>query len=212
MTLAKLLPRSIRLANYYVKAKKIASRKEYDNELKLKLIEKIENNRGGEKYFLADVKPSMLGVIGKKDINKILISIEAYEKAIRYLNSAKQDLDTVSTYPAKQTRIIDNTIFISFYLAKANAMISKATEAEHFFENASIYITRIIEEDPSNTRATELYEWFIVKETFNIMASAQKRYPDMQAEFFSATKRLYENYDTRDKGNEHINKVLGRLS
>ncbi len=212
MSLAKLLPRPIRLANYYLKAKKIVARKEMDDESKLEQIEKIEKNRGGETYFLADIKPSMVCLIGKKDIGKELIEIKAYEKAIRYLESAKKNLDVISEYSEESGRIIDNTVFILFYLANANAMLGKPHEAESLFEEVAVYISQIIDNDPANSRATELYNWFVVRETYNIMVDAQMQYPEMQTEYFDATKKLYQNYDNRDKGNEKIIKILELLS
>jgi len=208
MGLAKILPRPIRLANFYVKAKKVAARKGIDNKSKLELIEKLERNRGDEKYFLADVKPTMLCVIGKKDIGKILIGVESYKKAIRYLESALKDIRIVGPHTENKTQVNDNTVLILFYLANANAMLGMPGIAEQYFKEADMYICDVIDNDPSNSRAVEMYDWYIVKETYNIMKEALDTHPGMEEQYYSAIRRLYEEYNIRDKGNERINKVL----
>ncbi len=199
MGLLKMLPRPFRLASFYAKAKK-----------RPELLEKIENKCGGESYFLAPVAPTMVCVIGKKDIGKVLVESGNYEKAIRYLTSSKDDLEAIRLASnAKQQIVIDNTVLTRYYLAVAYAMKGMPEQAEQYFDSAAEYISNIIEQQPDNSRAVKLYNYFIVSKTLGTLREAMRLHPDKEAQYNLVAKRLYQKYDARDKGNERINEILG---
>ncbi len=198
MGLLKILPRPFRIAIFYVKVKK-----------RPELLEKIEAKCGGERYFLSPVKPTMVCVIGKKDIGALLIESGDYPKAIRYLTSATDDLEAIRSSSNDSPRVImDNTVLTRYYLADAYAMNGEPERAEQYFDSASEYITGIIEKEPDNSRAVELYNYFIVKKTISALRKAVGKNPDKEAQYNLVAKRLYLKYDARDKGNDRINEVL----
>ena len=211
MGFTNLLPRPLRIANFYLESKKNVA-KNLDIEEKKSLIFKLEEKKGGEGFFLDEkAEPSMVVLIGKKDIGKIFLEIKEYEKALSYLNSAFNDLLVVMKTSDDKKNVYDNYSFITEYRAKAFSLLGQLEMADEEYNHWNLYLNNLIETEPSNTRATELYKHSLVA-TFNGFINGADTFPERCEEYYAVAKTLFEKFNQRDKGNDKIIDLLDRLS
>jgi len=212
MCLLKILPRSFRLARFYVKARKISANKNITD--KYPIILKLEKNYGGKEYFLNNkVNSTMVCLIGKKDIGKIYTDISVPADALLYLDSALFDLQFIRNNKNNNLdrQIIDNQVLILYYQAVAYSQQGNIENIVDNFDKINLFINSVIEQEPSNKRAMELYE-YMLKRTYSVMVKCGKRFPSVADTYYSACKKLFQTFNQRDKGNDIINEYLSELT
>jgi tetratricopeptide (TPR) repeat protein len=211
MYLSRILPRPFRLARFYAKAKKVSANKNIAD--KYPIILKLEKNYGGKEYFLNNkINPTMACLIGKKDIGKIYTDISVPADALLYLNSALSDLQFIKKNNNNLDRpIIDNQVFILYYQAIAYSQQGNIKNIVDNFDKINLFLNDMIEQEPSNKRAMELYE-YMLKRTYSVMVKCGKRFPSIADTYYSACKKLFQTFNQRDRGNDIINEYLSELT
>ena len=212
MGLLKILPRSIRVALFYVKAKKISSNKAISHQVKLDSIHKKE------KSWIGNVSEIIKGtgeqdvaiVIGLKDIASIYIQMEAPDDALRYLNTIEDYFPRILERKAHVESFYEAFLFSFLHRGKAYALKGNIVSCYDQFDFLNCKINERITTDPSNSRLHNLYK-HINSQVYRTYMNLANKYPEKEQIVFQTCLSQFKVFDERDPGNEQIQDYIEKL-
>lgn len=212
MGLIKLLPRSLSMALFYMRAKKVAARNTLTNEEKIKKIHRLENSCIDDitEIIHGSSEQDVAIAIGLKDMSKIYLQLNEPDEALRYLSVVENVFPTFVKMKSDKESIFEGFLFSLFYRGRAYAMKGNVEQCAEQFDLLNKEVNERISKDPSNSRLVDVYVFFNSK-FFNTMIEIPKDHPAKKQEAYNTCLRFLKIFETRDPGNEQLLDYIGRF-
>ena len=213
MGLNKLLPRSIRMALFYAKAKKLVANNSFSREEKIERIHKLE------KSWIGDITGIIRGtgeqdaaiVIGCKDVASIYLQLQAPDDALRYLNAVENVFPLILEIKSQSEAILEGFLFSLYHRGNAYAQKGQVDLCAQQFDRLNLTLNEQISNNPANARLQDVYKYFN-KQIFNTYINIAENYPNQKQEVYRICLNQLKTFDKRDPGNEQIQGYIGRFS
>lgn len=208
MGIIKLFPRSIRMAIFYAKSKKIVALYADNNNVALTEIINLEKKIiGGTSIFKGSNRQDEAIAIGMKDMAKIFIEVNSPDNALRYLESIEKDYEKMISEQKENESLFEGYAFVLFYFGKAYAQKGMIDNCNIWFDKLNIVLNSKMSESPSNSRLCDIYR-YMNKRLFNVYLRFAEDYPEKAQEVYCSCLQLLKKFEERDPGNEQLNELI----
>ena len=181
MGLNKLLPRTIRMVLFYVKANKLVANNSFSREEKIERIHKLE------KSWIGDITGIIRGtgkqdaaiVIGCKDVASIYLQLQAPDDALRYLNAVENVFPLILEKKSQSEAILEGFLFSLYHRGNAYAQKGQVDLCAQQFDRLNLTLNEQISNNPANARLQDVYKYFN-KQIFNTYINIAENYPNQK--------------------------------
>lgn len=216
MSIVKLFPKVFKLAMLYSKAVKLTSNSRLSKQEVLEKVYKLEQCYGGRNVLISSVPynswQSKACIIGKKDMGRIYSSINAFEDAICYLESALTDIETKLKHDQNIDLkfYVENKCLILIYYALSKTQLQQYQLSKSIYDEINIFLNEEVSKNPSNQRLYELYIYSIDNMYHSYIQLAKKN-PETAQYAYKDCYDLLTSYLKRDPGNERIENYINKF-
>lgn len=212
MGLIKLFPRSIRMALYYVKSKKVSVNKSISREAKIEAVHKLEKKWIGNVFeVLRGTKEQDVAIaIGVKDMAKIFVKLDAPDDALNYLNSVEDIFPVLLDIKNNNSSVFEAYIFSLFLRGNAYALKGLIDECYNQFDLVNVKLNEQMASEPSNSRLQSMNN-YLTEQMFDVYLILADKFPEKRQPAYRACLNQLKVFLERDPGNDIIQDLIDRF-